>query len=111
MEETRKNLDFKTLEQGKSTKRDTHLKTIFEYLQNHTVTASMLAEATNIPQKSICRYKRDLERKGLLCEVEKKLCLLTNFKAWFLTTNPKLFPKKPNSLHLENQFNSIITKL
>ncbi len=33
----------------------------------------MLAEATRIPQKSICRYKRDLERKGLPCEVEKTL--------------------------------------
>ncbi|WP_206531508.1 hypothetical protein [Flavobacterium sp. Sr18] len=105
------NLDFKSLEQGKSTKRDTHLKTIFEYLQSHTVTASMLAEATNIPQKSICRYKRDLEKKGLLCEVEKKLCFLTNFKAWFLTTNPELFPKKPNSLHLKNQFNPIVKNL
>ena len=104
-------LDFKSLGQGKSTKRDTHLKTIFEYLQNHTVLASMLAEATNIPQKSICRYKRDLERKGLLCEVEKKLCLLTNFKAWFLTTNPELFQKKPNSLHLKNQCNSTAKKL
>jgi hypothetical protein len=81
-------------EQGKSTKTDTQKKTIFEYLQNHTATASMVADATGIHQKCITRYKRDLERKGLLCEVEKKPCLLTNFKAWFLTTNPKFFPKK-----------------
>lgn len=92
--EDTQSLDFKSLKQGKPTKSNTQLKTIFEYLQNHTVTASMLAEATGIPQKSICRYKRDLERKELLCELEKKLCLQTNFKAWFLTTNPKLFPKK-----------------
>lgn len=111
MEETRKNLDFKTLEQGKFTKQDTQIKTIFQYLYNHTATASMVADSTGIPQKCITRYKRDLEKKGLLYEVEKKLCLLTNFKAWFLTTNPELFPKKPNSLHLKNQFNPIVKNL
>lgn len=111
MEETRKSLDFKSLKQSKSTNSNTQIKTIFEYLQNHTVTASMLSEATNVPQKSICRYKRDLERKGLLYEVEKKLCLLTNFKAFFLTTNPELFPKKPDSISKENQFNPIVKNL
>ena len=40
--------DFKSLEQGRSTKSNTQKKTIFGYLQNHTVTESMLVEATNI---------------------------------------------------------------
>lgn len=71
----------------------TQLKTIFHYLKTHTATATMTAEATGIPQKSICRYKRDLEKKGLLYEVEKKLCKATNFRAWYLTTNTELFPK------------------
>lgn len=79
--------------QSKYTLSTTQLKTIFEYLQNHTATASMTAEATGIPQKSICRYKRDLEKRGLLCEVRKGFCELTKFRAWYLTTNPDLFPK------------------
>lgn len=44
--------------QNKYTVSTTQLKTAFHYLQNHTATASMVAESTGIPQKSICRYKR-----------------------------------------------------
>lgn len=69
----------------------TQEQTIFLYLQNRTATASMVSKATGIPQKNICRFKRDLEKKGLLYEVEKKLCKLTGFRAWYLTTNPDLF--------------------
>lgn len=79
--------------QSKDTLSTTQEKTIFKYLQNHTATASMVAESTGIPQKSICRHKRDLEKRGLLCEVRKGLCELTKFRAWYLTTNPDLFPK------------------
>lgn len=85
--------------QSKYTLSTTQLKTIFEYLQNYTATASMTAEATGIAQKSICRYKRDLEKRGLLCEVRKGFCELTKFRAWYLTTNPDLFPKS-NQLEL-----------
>lgn len=74
--------------QSKYTLSTTQLKTIFHYLKSHTATASMVSEATGIPQKSICRYKRDLEKRGLLYEVEKKLCKLTGFRAWYLSTNP-----------------------
>ncbi|RTY81881.1 hypothetical protein EKL99_11120 [Flavobacterium sp. ZB4P23] len=78
---------------GKDTNPKNQEKTIFDFLQNHTATASMVSKATGIPQKCICRYKRDLEQRGLLFEVERKLCKLTSFKAWYLTTNPDLFPK------------------
>ena len=64
--------------------------TIFQYLQNHIATASMVAYATGVPQKSICRYKRDLEKRGLLFEVEKKICKISGFRAWYLTTNKDL---------------------
>lgn len=79
--------------QGKNKKFPKQEKTIFHYLQNHTATASMVSKATGIPQKNICRFKRDLEQRGLLFEVERKLCKLTGFKAWYLTTNPKSNPK------------------
>ena len=67
-------------------------KVVFEFLKVHTATASMITEATGIPQKNICRFKRDLEKVGLLAETERKLCKVTSFKAWYLTTNPDLFP-------------------
>lgn len=78
--------------QNKDKVSTSQLKTIFNYLQSHTATASMVADATGVPQKSICRYKRDLQKRGLLYEVKKGFCELTKFRAWYLTTNPDLFP-------------------
>lgn len=78
--------------QSKSNKFKTELKTIFEYLKRKICTASMLSEATGIKQKNICRYKRDLEKRGLLVEVNKTNCKTTGFKAWYITTNPDLIP-------------------
>ncbi len=70
----------------------TLLKTIFHYLQEHIATASMISQATGIPQKNICRHKRDLEKSGRLWEIEKKHCRQTGFKAWYLTTNSNYAP-------------------
>jgi hypothetical protein len=75
------------------TQATTQKQTIYNYLKLHTATASMVASATGVPQKSICRYKRQLELQGLLFEVGKKHCSLTCFRASYLTTNPDLFPK------------------
>ena len=69
------------------------LQTIFEFLKENTATASMVTEYTGVPQKSICRYKRDLEKQGLLYEVEKRHCKLTGFRAYYLTTNQDKMPK------------------
>lgn len=79
--------------QGEGNTPLNQLQTIFQYLQEHIATASMVAEATNIYQKNICRYKRDLEKAGLIWELEKKPCKKTGFKAWYLTTNPNNAPK------------------
>ena len=84
--------------QSKDTGFKNQLKTIFQYLQEHIATASMVSAATGIPQKNICRYKRDLEKAGRLWEIEKKLCKQIGFKAWYLTTNPEQAP-------LNNQLN------
>jgi broad specificity phosphatase PhoE len=75
--------------QSKVNESINQLQTIFSYLQKHIATASMVSAATGIPQKNICRFKRDLELSGRLWEVGKKPCKQTGFKAWFLTTNPK----------------------
>lgn len=73
----------------------TQLQTIFRFLRKHVATASMVAEATGVYQKNICRYKRDLEKAGKLWEVRKDYCQLTGFKAWYLTTDPKKAPGSP----------------
>jgi hypothetical protein len=58
----------------------------------------MVSAETGIPQKNICRYKRDLEKSNRLWETEKKECKNTGFKAWYLTTDPS---KAPNSNQLK----------
>ena len=78
--------------QSKDNQFKNELQTIFEYLKVNVCTASMLSEATGIKQKNICRYKRDLERGGLLCEVYKNFCKTTGFKAYYITTNSELIP-------------------
>jgi len=85
--------------QSKDNTPCTQMQIIVKYLADKTVTATMLSEATRIPQKSICRRKRDLEKAGRLWEVEKKPCKITGFKAAYLTTNPKLAPQ--NSIQLD----------
>ncbi len=78
--------------QTKDTFIQTQYQTIFYYLSNRIATASMVSDETGIPQKNICRYKKDLEKRGLLKEVDKKECEKTGFKAWYITTNPDFFP-------------------
>ena len=68
------------------------LQTIFTYLESHIATASMVAKDTGIPQKNICRYKRDLEIAGRLWEITKTTCKETGFKAWYLTTDKSKAP-------------------
>ena len=54
------------------------LQTIFQYLKVNIATASMVSDATKVPQKNICRYKRDLELAGRLWEVTKAYCKKTH---------------------------------
>jgi len=86
--------------QDKSNSHLNQLKTIFQYLQKHIATASMVAEATGIYQKNICRYKRDLEKAGRLWEITKETCKKTGFRAWYLTTDPDKAPQRPTQLNL-----------
>lgn len=85
---------------GKDNDFTTQLKTILQYLREHVATASMVSEATGVPQKNICRYKRDLEKAGRLWETTKCICKKTGFKAWYLTTDPDKAPGKSNQLNL-----------
>jgi len=86
--------------QGEGNTHLNQLKTIFLYLQKYVATASMVADATGIYQKNICRYKRDLEKAGKLWEIEKAICRKTGFRAWYLTTDPIKAPKQNPQLNL-----------
>lgn len=69
---------------------NTQKQVVFRYLLKNTATATMVSKATGIAQKNICRHKRILEKAGLLCQVERKICKCTGFPAWYLSTNPEL---------------------
>lgn len=86
--------------QGKDKAKPAQIKTIFYYLHENVATASMVSDETGIPQKNICRYKRDLEKAGMLWEIIKTTCKKTGFKAWYLTTDPDKAPKCSNQLYL-----------
>ncbi|KNB61295.1 hypothetical protein AR686_07245 [Chryseobacterium aquaticum subsp. greenlandense] len=72
--------------------QSTQLQKFLDYLQNHVATASMVSEATGIPQKNICRYKRKLETEGRLFEVFKSRCKLTGYFASYLSLKKNLYP-------------------
>ncbi|MBW6480972.1 MAG: hypothetical protein K0B37_16195 [Bacteroidales bacterium] len=72
---------------SKDTTPPTQLQTIFSYLQDNIATASMVSFETNIPRRNICRYKRDLEKAGLLYEIAKDHCVVTGHKAWYITAD------------------------
>lgn len=78
--------------QNKDNHFQNEVQTIFSYLKENVCTASMLSDATGIKQKNITRYKRDLEKAGLLKELFKTHCKSTGFKAWYITCNELLFP-------------------
>ncbi len=67
---------------------------VYLYLLHTTATNQMVSVATGVPQKNLCRIKRELENSGRLWEVEYKPCEVTKHKAWYLSTNPDLRPNK-----------------
>ena len=71
-------------------------KIMFQYLQDHTATASMVTDATKVVQKNITRYKRNFEKNGLLWQVKRDYCKITGHKAWYLTTDPAKAPNTDN---------------
>ncbi len=85
--------------QGKDT-HEAQEKIVFDYLLLHVASASMVTDATGVPQKCITRYKRNYEKDGRLVQLKKDRCKITGRKVWYLTTNKNLFPKKPTQLTL-----------
>ncbi len=73
-------------------KQCTELRTIYNYLKENTATGSMVCAAKGIKHKNFCRRKRALEKANLLFEVERKYCKVTNYLAWYLTTDKSKVP-------------------
>ncbi len=82
--------------QGKGTQK----QRFYEYLFENTTTCTVAAAATGVPQKNLCRVKRDLEEADRLAEVRIGRCPFTGKMAAFLTTDPAKFPKPPIQLNL-----------
>lgn len=65
-------------------------KLFYQYLYENIATVAMISKTIDIPEKNLCRYKRQLEKKGLLFKVYRGLCKRTGFKSFYITTNKEL---------------------
>ena len=88
--------------QPKDNTHEAQEKIVFDYLLLHVASASMVTDATGVPQKNITRYKRTFEDAGRLQQIKKDRCKITGRYVWYLTTNKDLFPKIPTQLTLFN---------
>ena len=74
----------------KSTRRH-QLKQFKELLAgNKPMTAMMASVELGIERANLTRYKRDLERRGILKEVHIAKCEITQELAAYLSTNPEI---------------------
>jgi len=65
---------------------------VFESLKDRPKTMLMVSNETGIERANICRYVATWRKSETIKIVEKKLCLVSKFRASYLTTNPTLFP-------------------
>ncbi|RIV50903.1 hypothetical protein D2V93_08510 [Flagellimonas taeanensis] len=67
-----------------------------------TTTKKAICLASGVPVEAACRYKRDLEKSGLLKQSEKDvLCPVTGHPARLISTNPSEFRRLENSNQLK----------
>ncbi len=76
--------------QGKDSNHSVQKRIFAAYLRRKTATCTMVAEDTGIRQKCLTRYKREMQRMGLLEVVFTAPCKYTGRVAQYLTTNPAL---------------------
>ena len=75
--------------------KGTEIQRFNQYLKTNIATCSMVAKAIDVHQKNLTRYKRELEKIGLLYQYPTKaICKDSGFKAHYLTTNPDLINKE-----------------
>lgn len=66
----------------------------YDYLKHNLATVSMVEEATGIKQKNGTRYKRNLEKLGLLWKVKKTYCKHTGRIACYISSSEEFKPKE-----------------
>lgn len=67
-------------------------------LKHVTTTKKAYCTALSIPVEAGCRYKRALEKDGLLVQsVDEVICPFTKYPAHLISTNPKEFEKLQKS--------------
>lgn len=93
--DTSKGLNGDKITTPKNTSHTAQKQTFFKYLQVNEATASMVTDATGIPQKCLTRYKRDFEKNNQLWELKRTYCKKTKCLAWYLTTDPSKAPTDP----------------
>jgi adenine specific DNA methylase Mod len=69
--------------------QDTELKQVKEYLSKNNATATMVATALNIYRPNLTRYKTMLQNDGVLVVTHRDHCKETNYKADYLSCDPK----------------------
>ena len=73
-------------------------KLFFISLQHVTTTKKAICEAMGIPVEAGCRYKRELQKRGLLVEsTDQSICPFTKHPAHLISTNPKEFERLQES--------------
>lgn len=75
-------------------------------LKHVSTTKKSLCKALGLGIDNCCRYKRDLEKKGILVEsIESVTCYYSGCSAKLLSTNPEKFNKLRKSNQLKLIFN------
>ena len=70
-----------------------------KYLMNHVATNSMVCEVLGLKQKTTTWFKREFEKKGLLVEVRRDKCKVTDRYAYYITCIPEIVEKMNNLKH------------
>jgi hypothetical protein len=79
------------LRKSKDNTHEAQEKVVYDYLLMHVASASMVTDATGVPQKCVTRYKRNYEQAGRLQQIRKDRCKITGRNVWYITTNRDLF--------------------
>ena len=76
---------------------NTQKRVFYISLKHITTTKKAICKALNLDLDAMCRYKRKLEKQGLLVQSNKDVvCKYTNHYARLLTTNPLKFDELNN---------------
>ena len=71
--------------------KSTQTQRFYEFLFTVATSCSHASAMLQIPQKTLCRRKRELELSGLLMVIGKIKCPITGRMVQKITTNPDLF--------------------